>query len=115
MGAFDDAWAASDAFLETEMGEELILGEARVTAVVGAPAAAGSFLGERGLRNSGIAFVVHLSLAQVQALVTDAEQAALTLKGLKVQRGAFTGKVTVVEDLGGAGLDLQVEALSSRR
>lgn len=110
---FDAAWAVSDTALAAEMGEVISLSGVEITAVV-SEVTAGSKLGGMGVVNSGVAFVVYLSRAQITALVDPASQGALSLKGKAVTRGAFKGKVASVLDLGGGGAELNVEPVSSR-
>lgn len=110
---FDAAWAVSDTALAAEMGEVISIAGVEITAVV-SEVTAGSKIGGMGVVNSGIAFVVYLSRAQLDALVDPASQGALSLKGKAITRGQFKGRVHSVLDLGGGGAELNVEPLSSR-
>lgn len=110
MGRFDDAWARSDAALEAEAGEKLVIGGLPVTAVVDEAGANGKFSGMAV--NSGVSFTVFLSRVQVVAL--GGEKGAPGLQTKEVIRGAFKGRIGAVRDLGGAGAEIDVAPLSSR-
>lgn len=111
---FDDAWPVADTALAAEMGEALFISGVELADAVVSEVEAGTKLGGMSV-SSGVAFRVHLSRAQIEALVDPAEGGATVLKGKPVRRSGFKGRVVSVLDLGGAGAELGVEPLSSGR
>jgi hypothetical protein len=107
---FDAAWDASNDALGAEMGESVVIGGVPITAVVDVAGASGQYSGMAV--NSGVNFTVFLSRAQ--ALALGGEKGVPGLQSKEVMRGAFKGRVGAVRDLGGAGAEIDVGALSSR-
>lgn len=106
---FDSAWALPDAALADEMGEAVFIGGVEVTAVV-SEVEAGRFKAGPVV-SAGVDYQVHLSRAQITALVVGrVERGALALEGQRVRRAAngVEGVVLLVQDLGGAGALLGV-------
>ncbi len=110
---FDAAWAGSDAALAVVMGEVVVIGGVEFTVVVPEVTSAAAIAGGAvRIQQSGIDLVLLISAAEMAAKAPG--KAARDMHGLKVQRGAYQGRVVAEVDLGGAGVELTVGPLGGR-
>lgn len=102
---FDRAWAASDAVLETVMGEDVSLGGQTFTVVVPEVEAGSALKGM--VVQSGVSFMVLITQAELDRRLGAGADVQEKLKGVVCVRGAQQGRVLSVMQTS-AGVELVV-------